>query len=218
MGRPLIAIDGPAGAGKSTVARRLAARLQGAFLDTGAMYRAYTLAARERGAPLDDPQALAQLVRDLPLEVSFGDPLRVTLAGEDVTDRIRTREVTQQIHHLASRAEVRDPLVARQRELAAACPGPVVAEGRDLGSVVFPDADLKVYLDATPDERARRRARDLDDPPPHAELVAEILERDHRDSTRAVAPLTRVPDALYLDCSELSLEQVVDRLASLAAL
>ncbi len=223
QGALLVVIDGPAGAGKSTAARRLADRLEAFYLDTGAMYRACTLRAIQLGVDLSDGPALAAVVDQAQVELLPDGPqgrCRVLLEGEDVSESIRTREVTNSIHHLANEPLVRERLVAQQQALAEAWTGTIVAEGRDLGSVVFPQAQVKVYLDATVSERARRRLQDLDpssaSAPSLEELEQEIAARDHRDMSRAIGPLTRVPDAHYLDSSKLSADQVVDALAALA--
>lgn len=196
----LVAIDGPAGAGKSSVARATAAALGATYLDTGAMYRCVALAR------LRDPQA-----DPATLQIGFaGD--RVTLDGEDVSAAIREPQVSDAASHVAVDPAVRTALVARQRELIAA--GDWVAEGRDIGSVVAPDAELKVFLTADPQERARRRAaqtgRPVDD------VLAEQDRRDERDSTREVSPLHAAGDAVTLDTSGLTVAEVVDRIVTLA--
>ncbi len=215
----VVVIDGPAGAGKSTAARRLAVRLDAFYLDTGAMYRACTLRALRLGVDLTDTAALAEVVKGAKIElIPHGEGCRVELDGEDVTKEIRAREVTSAIYHLADCPEVRAQLVSQQRQLAEAAEGSVVAEGRDLGSVVYPDADLKIYLDATTQERARRRLRDLGDAAPSfEELKADIEFRDDRDRSRPVGPLVQVPDAIYVDTSEMTLDQVIEHLAGLVA-
>ncbi|MCO5169391.1 MAG: (d)CMP kinase [Planctomycetes bacterium] len=213
--RLLVVIDGPAGAGKSTASRRLARALGGTYLDTGAMYRAITLAALRRGIDLGDAAARAAVAEQAKVELipTDGEGCRVLLDGEDVSAEVRTREVTGNIHWLAGDARVREVLVELQRAFARAADRPVVAEGRDLASVVFPDADVKVYLDASVDERARRRALELGAAAPPLEVLQdEIATRDRRDSTRDVAPLVRVPEAVHVDCSALGPEEVVARL------
>jgi CMP/dCMP kinase len=211
----VIVIDGPAGAGKSTASRQLARALGGTYLDTGAMYRAITLKALRLGIDLADGAARARVAEQASVDLrpDEGERCRVALDGEDVTEAIRTREVTNAIHWLAGDGRVRDVLVALQRRFAKDVDRTVVAEGRDLASVVFPDADVKIYLDASVEERARRRQKDLGaDAPPFATLVDEIATRDHRDSTRAVAPLVRVPDAIHVDSSALGPDEVVAKL------
>lgn len=213
-----VVIDGPAGAGKSTVARRLADRLDAFYLDTGAMYRACTLRALRQGVDLADSAALVGVVDGATVELlpdGAAGQCRVLLDGEDVSAEIRTREVTNAIHHLANCPEVRERLVAQQQALAARIEGHVVAEGRDLASVVFPQAAVKVYLDASVEERARRRQADHGDQTPLDELQREISARDERDQNRAVGPLVRVPEATYIDCSDMTIEQVVEQLAGL---
>lgn len=220
QGPLLVVIDGPAGAGKSTAARRVADRLGAFYLDTGAMYRACTLRALRLGVDLGDAAALGEVVDGAALELrpaGAGSSCRVLLDGEDVSDEIRTRAVTNSIHFLANDPGVRERLVAQQQALAAAQVGTIVAEGRDLGSVVFPGAQVKVYLDASVAERARRRRADLGaDAPDSATLEAEIATRDERDSQREVGPLTRVPDATYIDSSDMNLDQVVEQISRLA--
>ena len=194
----LIAIDGPAGAGKSTVARAVADAIGFQYLDSGAMYRCVAL-AELRGA---DPLACA-------IDLDDG---RVLLDGEDVTEAIRTPPVTARASQVAARPEVRERLVALQRELIEA--GDYVAEGRDIGTVVAPDAELKVFLTATPEERARRRAEQTGGDP--ADVLREQLRRDERDATRAHSPLQPAPDALTVDTTGLDVDEVVARIADLA--
>ncbi len=214
----LIAIDGPAGAGKSTVARALARELGFTYLNSGAMYRCVALAAlqRGRGALPERPGALGELARGLGVELlcpPVGEPVRVLLNGEDVTEAIRTPEVTEAASHVAADPAVREALVAKQRSLIA--DGDWVAEGRDIGTVVAPNAALKVFLTADPHERARRRAAELG-----ADLrmvLAEQAMRDERDSTRVHSPLQPAPDALTLDTTDLGVEEVVQRIAALVS-
>lgn len=199
----VIAIDGPAGAGKSTVARALAGALGFTYLDSGAMYRCVALLSLER--PGEQPAALAAGA-----DIEVGE--RVVLDGRDVSARIRTPDVSERASLVAADPAVREALVARQRALLAG--GDWVAEGRDIGTVVAPDADLKVYLDADPAERARRRAAELG--ADAGAVLAEQNSRDERDSARAVSPLRAAPDAVVLDTTGLSVDDVVARIAALA--
>ncbi len=193
----LIAIDGPAGAGKSTVARALAEALGFTYLDSGAMYRCVAL-AELRGA--EDPIAC---------EIGLGE--RVTLDGEDVTEAIRTPEVSEHASKIAARPEVRTELVALQRKMIR--DGDYVAEGRDIGTVVAPDAELKVFLTASPQERARRRAEQTGADP--EQVLEEQLERDERDATREHSPLQPADDALRVDTTGLRIDEVVATIARL---
>jgi cytidylate kinase len=216
MKRPVVAIDGPAGAGKSTVARKVAERLDYVLLDTGALYRTVALAAERRGVSWDDAAALATFAADLAakravqLERAEGGALRVLLAGEDVSGLIRSQSIGQGASKVSAVPGVRAALLSLQRTAGEA--GGVVLEGRDIGTVVFPDAEVKLFLTASVEVRAQRRFDELverGDMPEIAQVRAEVIERDHRDSTRAVAPLRQAADALVVDSSTLDVEQVV---------
>lgn len=205
--RPLIAIDGPAGSGKSTVARAVAARLGLDHLDTGAMYRAVAFAALERGVDPGDPGAVAVLATVLEIEVGES----VVVDGVDATVAIRGQEVTAAVSAVAAVAAVRVELVGRQRAWAAARSGGVV-EGRDIGSVVFPDADLKVYLTASDAERARRRVAEGGDDA--AFVMADMARRDGLDSTRAASPLLVANGARVIDTTGRTVAEVVDEVVA----
>lgn len=217
----IIAIDGPAGSGKSTVAKLVAGRLGFHYLDTGAMYRAVAYRALQQSVPLIDDASVAQIARES--EVSFGHesgatlPSSVHIAGEDVTDAIRSPRVDEAVSAVARLPLVREAMVAQQRAIGGT--DDIVVEGRDIGTVVFPDAEVKVFLTASPEERSRRRA---------AEQVASglivdaagvhdaIVRRDAADSTRHHSPLTPAADAVVLDTTGLTLDQVVAAIAGMA--
>ena len=216
---PIVAVDGPAGAGKSTVTRALARTLGLVYLDTGAMYRALTWWVQRQGIDPADAAAVAPCLEglDLRLEAAAGGGQSVTINGHDVTEAIRSPEVTAAVSLVAAHACVREALTAQQRAFGVR--GGLVAEGRDIGTAVFPDAECKIFLTATPAERARRRARDLEQRgfpvPPLAELEAQIRERDHLDSSREVAPLCQAEDATELVTDGMTIEAVVDALVAL---
>src|SRR5436190_3221603 len=206
----IVTIDGPAGAGKSSAARELARRLGFRFLDTGAMYRAVTFAARQRGIDLADSEQLARLAGQIRVELADD---RVLLDGDDVTAAIRKFDITTVIHYAADNAAVRGQLVLWQR--AAAGGGDVVTEGRDQGTVVFPDAECKIFLTADEQERARRRHRDLlarGENIPFDEVLANQRLRDQRDASRPVGALVKAPDAIEVSTNGLAPDEVVARL------
>jgi pantoate ligase/cytidylate kinase len=216
---PIVAIDGPAGAGKSTVTKAFARRLGLIYLDTGAMYRALTWWVQRQGAEPADAAAVAPLLAGLDLQLAAGaegEP-QVVINGHDVTTAIRSPEVTAQVSLVAAHACVREALTAQQQAMGQR--GGLVAEGRDIGTAVFPDAELKVFLTATPAERARRRALDLEQRgfpvPPLAELEAQIAERDRLDSSREVAPLCMAADAVELVTDGMAIEAVIQALVDL---
>jgi cytidylate kinase len=206
----IIAIDGPSGAGKGTIARAVAERLEYRHIDTGAMYRAVAWRALRDGADLHDESAVAAVSQRATFDLA-GD--RVVIDGHDVTRAIRTPEIDRASTSVARHPAVRRALVAKQRLMGAA--GGVVMEGRDIGTVVFPEARVKIYLDASPEERAKRRAGD----PAHAgsaaraigEVATALAERDRSDSTRADSPLARSPDAVHIETTGLTVDAVVER-------
>jgi len=202
----VVAIDGPAGAGKSTIAKRVAARLGFTYIDSGAMYRAVALWALRQKVDAGDMHRMEQLAMAAEIEL---EPGRIRLNGEDVTDAIRTPEVSGGASKVAVIPGVRRALVAKQRAMGERAS--VVMEGRDIGTVVFPGADVKIFLDADPRERVRRRLEDVrtsGEEIPESALAAQMKERDQRDSTRADGPLAQAPDAAYLDTTSLTVEEV----------
>ncbi len=212
----IIAIDGPAGAGKSTIASRLARKLGYVNLESGAMYRALALKAIDRDLSLDDEAPLVKLAEDsrIQLEPTLGGN-RTLLDGRDVSERIRERDVTEAASRVSVHPKVRAWMVARQREMGAG--GGVVMEGRDIGTKVFPDADLKIFLDADPVIREQRRMEQQKiKGEVAANVAADLRERDHRDRTRAASPLQAAEDAVVIDSTKLSEDEVLARVEELA--
>ncbi len=213
----VITIDGPAAAGKSTVARLVAEKLGLVYLDTGAMYRAFTLKAIRGGADWNDEEKLVGIFRNTKIEFRR-DPAgnyRIYLDGEDVSGEIRKREVTGLVSRIAPLPKIREQMVACQRNFARRVKTGVVVEGRDIGTVVFPDAERKFFLDAAPEERARRRFLELREKKEEAPLetvLAEMRARDESDRKRKVAPLRRAPDAVRVDTTGMSIDRVVEEI------
>ncbi|MGM0471181.1 MAG: (d)CMP kinase [Bacillota bacterium] len=213
----VIAIDGPAGAGKSTIAKLIAQRLDHLYIDTGAMYRAITLKALRADVELTAKEEVAKLAQETEIElVKDGDSERVLLDGQDVTTAIRTQEVSNHVSTVAQNRGVREELVKLQRQLAAN--KGVVMDGRDIGTVVLPQADVKIFLTASVEERTRRRYEELQDSQQEvefAELKEEIRRRDKSDQNRELAPLKQADDAVVIDSTELSITKVVARVIEL---
>jgi len=211
--KKIIAIDGPAGSGKSTVSRLTAKRLRYLYLDTGAMYRAVALESKRRGIDLSRPEALGDLCRDLDLRfLRDGEEIRVCIGREDVSPLIRSPEMDMLSSAVSAIAQVREAMTELQRRLGAQ--GGVVAEGRDMGTVVFPLADHKFFLTATPEARAERRYLERlarGESVSRAEVERDLRQRDEQDTTRAIAPLVPARDALIIDTTDLNPEQVVQR-------
>jgi cytidylate kinase len=208
-----ITIDGPAGAGKSTAAKGLAKALNIAFLDTGAMYRALTLKAMRNNVNLEDEEALAKLAQKTTLDLNNS---QILLDGEDVSQEIRTLDVTNNTFYIARATKVREIMVEWQRQIAGK--KSIVAEGRDVGTVVFPNATIKFYLDADVNERTERRLRDLEKAGKIVEmkqLLQEVKERDEKDFSRKVGPLKKAEDAIVLDTSGMSVDRMVEEMLKL---
>ena len=218
----IIAIDGPSGAGKSTVSKAVARRLDFSCLDTGAMYRCVAWKALDEGVSLDDAEALARIAHDNDIAFTHeaGDPLprRVSIAGADVTDAIRTAEIDRSVSPVAAVPAVRTALVAQQQRIGRA--GNYVVEGRDIGTAVFPEAELKVFLTASAAERAHRRVAQNErrgvGSTDYAEVLADIERRDAIDSSRDTSPLKPATDAVQMDSTGRTIEQVIERICTLA--
>ena len=209
----IITIDGPAGSGKSTVASRLAEVLGFQYLRTGLMYRAVALAGLRRGVDWNDPDALVRVAKEIRL--TFDGP-HIFLDGEDVSTEVETLRVTAVTKYSAGNPAIREILTAIQQEYAARTN--CITEGRDQGTVVFPNAELKIYLDATPEERARRRfeqKKALGEPADYDEILAGIVQRDFEDSTREIAPLKPAPDAVHILSDGMTVEEVVEKIRAL---
>ncbi len=213
--RLIIAIDGPAGSGKSTVAKEVARRLGLLYVDTGAMYRALTLKALREKIDIEDENALASLAKRTKIALKIGKnfALSVLLDEEDVTEEIRKSFVTVQVKYVARAPKVRKEMAALQRNIASS--GKAVLEGRDIGTVVFPDADRKIYLDASVEERVKRRYKELKEKGHDVtleEIKKDVIGRDHSDLTRKVAPLKKAEDARVIDTTDLTIDEVADRI------
>lgn len=213
-----IAIDGPAGAGKSTIAKMAAEKLNYTYVDTGAMYRAITYKSMEHQLDLSDENGLVELLKQTTIELRPSEiGQQVYLDGINVSDEIRTTEVTSNVSEVAAHALVRQDLVDRQMILAQT--GGVIMDGRDIGTHVIPDAELKIFMSASADERARRRLLDNEKrgiPSDFEKLKADIIKRDKLDSEREASPLVQAEDAIYLDTTNLSIDQVVEKIVELA--
>jgi CMP/dCMP kinase len=214
----IIAIDGPAGAGKSTVAKILAKKLGFLYIDTGAMYRALTLKALENNLPINDAPGIIQLANGIQIDLQNNrdGSLTVILDGQDVSSAIRQPRITQFVSDVAKIKEVRQVLVKMQREYGQK--GDCVLDGRDIGTVVFPDAQKKFFIDASAEERVQRRfkeLRGLGQKIAENEVAKDLANRDKIDSTREASPLRQAPDAIYIDTTDLSIEQVVEKMFNL---
>lgn len=212
-----VAIDGPAGAGKSTIARAVACALGFVYVDTGALYRAIGYYAVQKGVPPDDPQGVGRLLPEIRLDIRYENGVqRILLGGEDVSERIRTPEMGMAASQVSAQPAVRDFLLETQREMARR--SSVVMDGRDIGTVVLPQAQVKIFLTASPEERARRRYeehREKGLAVEYERILAEVKQRDYNDSNRAIAPLRKAEDALLVDTTGNTLEQSIALLTKL---
>ena len=213
-----IAIDGPGGVGKSTTARLVAQLLGITYIDTGAMYRAVAFYNLQNGIDISNPGKLEESLQSVNIELRYtNDTQRVHLNGQDISDFIRTQEISGLTPIVAANEAVREKLVTLQQKMAKR--GAVVMDGRDIGSQVLPWAQVKIYLDAPPEIRARRRMLDLEgkgQPADYEQILQEIILRDHRDKTRPISPLVQTPDAIYIDTANMSPQQVAEKIASYA--
>ena len=205
----IVAVDGTAGSGKGSVTKVVAERLNLVTIDTGAMYRSVTLAMLEQNVGLEETEKIAEILKDIKIEfVDEGTEKKVFLNGKDVTLKIRSKEVTEFVSPVATIKIVREHMAQLQREMAKSID--VIMEGRDIGTNVFPNADVKIYLDATPEERAERRFRQNKENGidiPFEEILRNVKERDYIDSHREIAPLTKAPDAIYIDSTGMTIEE-----------
>lgn len=213
-----IAIDGPAGAGKSTVAKMVASQLGYLYIDTGAMYRAIAWLSRERGVDINDGVGLALLAKSSKIELVAGEKAKVLLDGKDISEAIRMPEISQRVGLVSAHKDVRAELVRQQQDMARS--GNAVLDGRDIGTVVLPDAEVKVFLTASPEERARRRLKDITAMglnESYEQILAAIIERDTKDTTREESPLRQAEDAILIDTDTLAIDQVVQAILDLCA-
>jgi CMP/dCMP kinase len=213
LNKLVIAIDGPAGSGKSTVSRLVAKRLNLLYIDTGAMYRALTLKAMRKDMNLEDEESLVALAKSTKIDIEERSRPHIFLDGEDVSIPIRTAEVTANVKYIARIPGVRHEMVTLQRRIGSK--KGAILEGRDIGTVVFPNADYKFYLDASPEERARRRREDLigwGQPADVKEVKEDIMARDESDMTRSVGALKKADDAIFIDTTELSADEVAEKI------
>lgn len=216
MSIPVITIDGPSGAGKGTVSRAVAKKLAWNYLDSGSIYRSLAISALDQQANLDDEQAMAEIAANMDLGFDCGDELVVRLAGTDITQRLPTEETGAAASKVAAYPTVRAVLLQKQKDFRQ-LPG-LVADGRDMGTVVFSNAEIKVFLTASAEERAKRRFKQLKEKGIDAnieKITREIQERDRRDSERKTAPLIAADDALYLDSSDLTIDEVINKVLEL---